>query len=63
MFKDKYEHINYRVCLEHIVDECQYCKKLAFNEKCKLYLGMVICAIILLLLTKHGGYNEWIKKI
>ena len=61
MFKDKHEYINNRGYLEHIIDECQYCKKLAFIDKLKLSLGMVLCAIILLLLTKYGGYDGWFK--
>jgi len=61
MFKDKHEYVNYRGYLEHFKNECQYCKKLAFIEKCKLFFGVVVCAIILLLLNKYGGYDGWIK--
>lgn len=49
---DKHEYVNCRGYLEHVVDECQYCKKLAFIDKCKLFLGVVIYAIILILLNK-----------
>ena len=63
MNRDKHEYVNYRGYLEHFVDECQYCKKLAFIDKCKFIMGMVLAIFIILLLTKYGGYYGWIEKI
>ena len=63
MYKDKHEYVNYRGYLEHVVDECQYCKKLAFIDRCKFAIGMALAILIVLILTKYGGYYGWIEKI
>ena len=63
MYQDKHEYVNYRGYLEHVVDECQYCKKLAFIDRCKLAIGMILVVVVVLLLTKYGGYYGWVKKI
>lgn len=63
MYQDKHEYVNYRGYLEHVVDECQYCKKLAFIDRCKFAIGMALAILIVLILTKYGGYYGWVKKI
>ena len=63
MYQDKHEYVNYRGYLEHVVDECQYCKKLAFIDRCKFPIGMALAILIVLILTKYGGYYGWIEKI
>ena len=47
MYQDKHEYVNYRGYLEHVVDECQYCKKLAFIDRCKFAIGMALAILIL----------------